>query len=156
MESDLQFLEVGPIVHSRCLTLANRILRYYVSLEKPSANLLSLVEFCIMVYFPSLFEIKLKNKLNHASKTFFNFVQRIAKLLNKEVSERAIKVKWMLFLLIKNMFYVQCWLGDREEEIRRLVSTKSMHYVESYFHFTLLMTIINAVMFIVMMRTIWM
>ena len=31
VEEDLQCLEIGPIVHSRLLTLACRILRYYTS-----------------------------------------------------------------------------------------------------------------------------
>ena len=36
VDPDLEFLDIGPIVHSRWLTLACRILRYYTSQEKPS------------------------------------------------------------------------------------------------------------------------
>ena len=39
VDSDLQYLKVGPIVHSRWLTLGCRILRYYVSVDEPSSNL---------------------------------------------------------------------------------------------------------------------
>ena len=43
VDDDLTYLEVGSIVHSRRLTLGNRILRYYVSLEEPPLNLEILV-----------------------------------------------------------------------------------------------------------------
>ena len=36
VESDLQYLEIGPIVHSRWLTLGCRILRLHVFLDDPS------------------------------------------------------------------------------------------------------------------------
>ena len=36
VDSDLQYLKVGPIVHSRWLTLGCRILRYYVSVDEPT------------------------------------------------------------------------------------------------------------------------
>ena len=56
------YLEVGPIVHSRWLTLGCRILRYYryVSLEEPPRNLEILVRYCLTgyFYFPTWFEIK--------------------------------------------------------------------------------------------------
>ena len=42
-DDDLQYLEVGPVVHSRWLTLNCRILRYYVSLDEPPQNLEILV-----------------------------------------------------------------------------------------------------------------
>ena len=97
VESNLQFLEVG-LVYSRWLTLASRLLRYYVSLEKTSANKSNIVEFCIMVNFPTWFEIKLKNKLIHGSQNFFNLVQRITKLSNKKIRETAFKVvQWNPF-----------------------------------------------------------
>ena len=53
VDSDLQYLKVGPIVHSRWLTLGCRILRYYVSVDEPSSNLETLTKFCLQVYFPS-------------------------------------------------------------------------------------------------------
>ena len=38
VDSDLAQLEIGPIVHSRWLTLACRILRYYTSAKEPTEN----------------------------------------------------------------------------------------------------------------------
>ncbi|KAB7499914.1 hypothetical protein Anas_14505 [Armadillidium nasatum] len=48
VDDDLALLEVGPINHSRWLTLACRILRYYASLVKPSKNLKMIAEFILV------------------------------------------------------------------------------------------------------------
>lgn len=120
VDLDLQFLEVGPIVHSRWITLACRILRYFVSVEKPCLSLVLLAEFCIKVYFPSWFEIKKNNKLTHGSINFYNMVQRMVKLPNKKVREIALEV------VQRNAFFAHpenvllAMLGDSDEEIRRL------------------------------------
>ena len=39
VDTNLEFLEVGGVNHSRWLTLECRILRFYVALEKPTSNL---------------------------------------------------------------------------------------------------------------------
>ena len=70
IDSDLQYLKVGPIVHSRWLTLGCRILRYYVSVDEPSSNLEILANFCLQVYFPSWFEIKTNSQLTCGSRNF--------------------------------------------------------------------------------------
>ena len=88
-DDDLQYLEVGPVVHSRWLTLGCRILRYYVSLDEPPQNLEILVNFCLTVYFPTWFEIKLYNQLTHGSKVFFNLIKRINSLTNQDLRQVA-------------------------------------------------------------------
>ena len=45
VENDLQYLEIGPIVHSKWLTLGCKILRLYVSLVDPPSALMLLAEF---------------------------------------------------------------------------------------------------------------
>ena len=52
--------EPGPIVHSRWLTTANRILRLYVSAASPSAELLLLTDYILKVYAPVWFSVKLE------------------------------------------------------------------------------------------------
>ena len=63
--ADLANMDIGPICHARWLTLANRILRLYVSKHglkgKVLSNLKLLVEFIIGVYFPMWFEAKVKH-----------------------------------------------------------------------------------------------
>ncbi|CAG4928614.1 unnamed protein product [Colias eurytheme] len=50
----------GKIVHSRWLTMANRLLRLYVSTTSPTENLIHLVTFILNVYAPMWFFIKTK------------------------------------------------------------------------------------------------
>ena len=50
----------GPVVHSRWLTTANRILRLYASSDCPSVNLVHLTTYIMKVYAPMWFNIKTK------------------------------------------------------------------------------------------------
>ena len=60
VDDDLRLHDIGPLVHSRWLTLARRILRLYLytATENPSKNVITLAQFCLKVYFPTWFEIK--------------------------------------------------------------------------------------------------
>ena len=53
LDSDFSMVEVGPIVHSRWLTLACRILRRCGLEQKPSTAFVTLTKFCVQVYSPS-------------------------------------------------------------------------------------------------------
>ena len=107
---------------SHCaFTLANsgcRILRYYVSVDEPSSNLETLTKFCLQVYFPSWFEIKLNSQLTCGSRNFFNLVQRILQVPDEAVRKTALKV------VQRNAFFEHqenvliAMLGDNDEEIR--------------------------------------
>ena len=55
LHPDLQLLKVGPWCHSRWLTLGCRILRYYVSEDKPNLTSVLLTEFCVKAYFSKFF-----------------------------------------------------------------------------------------------------
>ena len=80
IEDDLLYLEVGTIVHSKWLILRCRILRFYVSLNGPSPTLKIVVHFCLTVYFPTWFNIKLNHQITHGFKHLFNLIQRINSL----------------------------------------------------------------------------
>ena len=56
-DSDLQKLQIGPIVHSRWLILACRIFRFYTSTKQPSKSLVQMTNFCLKIYFPTWFNI---------------------------------------------------------------------------------------------------
>ena len=105
VESDLQYLEIGPIVHSKLLTLGYGILRLCVSLDDPPSALMFLAEHCVRVYFPTWFDIKRNNKLTYGSKNVFNLVQRITQLSNKVKHVALQNVQKMRFLHIPQMFY---------------------------------------------------
>ena len=92
LDDDLAYSEVGPIVHSRWLTLGCRILRYYVSLEELPLNLEILVRYYLTVYFPTWFKIKQKNQITKGSSNFLNLVQRVKNFSNKRVEEIGLSV----------------------------------------------------------------
>ena len=83
-------LEPGPLYHSRWLTLACRILRYYVSVENTSAALKLLSEYCVTVYFPTWFHIKANKYLTDGPKNLHFLVQRIMKLSNAKIRNIAL------------------------------------------------------------------
>lgn len=124
VDIDLELLEIGPMFHSRWLTLACRILRYYTSTSKPSPNLCILAEFCIKVYFPTWFQIKSKHKVTDGAKNLFCLIQRITKFSNKKVREIALKV------VQRNAFFAHPenillgMLADENEEVRRIAVNK--------------------------------
>src|ERR1043165_5375508 len=57
---DLALQKPGPIVHSRWLTMANRVLRLCVATNNPSDNLQTLVVYVMKVYAPIWFHVKTK------------------------------------------------------------------------------------------------
>ncbi len=65
----------GPLNHARWLTLAARLLRFYVSQEKPSANLIAVVNFVMRVYIPHWQEVMVNSAVSFGSKHFFNLMQ---------------------------------------------------------------------------------
>lgn len=65
LPTDLAHLGIGPIVHSRWLTTANRFLRLYVSectlTAKEESSLKHIVTFIVQVYYPCWFLAKVKH-----------------------------------------------------------------------------------------------
>jgi hypothetical protein len=66
--------EPGPLIHSRWLTTANRILRLYVGTETPSTTLVILTEYVLRVYAPVWFTIKLEPQCYKGAKHFWLMV----------------------------------------------------------------------------------
>lgn len=60
---DLEYYNPGPLCQARWLTTANKILRLYISTEKPSTELIKLVTFILKVYVPVRFLIKPRNTI---------------------------------------------------------------------------------------------
>ena len=124
VDDDLRLLEVGPIVHSRWLTLACRILRFYTAAEKPSKKLVLLAKFCILIYFPSWFEIKRNHRITNGAENLYNMLQRIIRFPDKSVSDIAFAV------VQRNAFFahpeqvILGMLGNDDEDIRRQAVNK--------------------------------
>jgi len=70
----LSVMEPGPLSHSRWLTLANRILRLYVSTQNCSEGLKVLVKYVMQVYAPTWFKVRKSPGLINGSKHFHSLV----------------------------------------------------------------------------------
>lgn len=78
--------KAGPIHHARWLTKASRILRKYVSTEKPSKDLKELAKYIIKVYVPTFFQIKYQKSCTKGSINFFHLVKS-SRYLEKNLYE---------------------------------------------------------------------
>lgn len=72
---DLANIKLGSIHHARWLTKAARILRTYITTEKPSKNLQILATYVMKVYIPMYFNVKYYNSIAYGSVLFFKFIQ---------------------------------------------------------------------------------
>ena len=76
--------EPGPLVHSRWLTAANRILRLYVSTQSPSNELILLTNYVLQVYAPLWFTIKMQPECYEGSKHLWKLIQ-LSRFLPHEI-----------------------------------------------------------------------
>ena len=119
VDEDLSHLEIGPLNHSRWLTLACRVLRFYISQANPTKNLCLIVQFVIKVYFHSWFDIKNNKKLTQGSMNLYNMIVRINNFPDQRVREICYKV------LNNNSYFAHgenilvAMLADMDETVRR-------------------------------------
>ena len=73
--NDLALQKPGPIVHSRWLTTANRLLKLYVATENPSETLRNLVTYVMKVYAPVWFHIKTKSSCSEGSRHLWRIIK---------------------------------------------------------------------------------
>ena len=67
---------LGPLCHSRWLTLAVRTLALYCKTLEPSEKLLTIVKFILFVYAPTWFDIKYHEHWQNGPKNLFNMMVR--------------------------------------------------------------------------------
>lgn len=66
--------KLGQMHHARWLTKAARILRTYITTDKPSNNLRILATYVMKVYVPMYFNVKYYKTIAHGSVLFFKFI----------------------------------------------------------------------------------
>lgn len=76
----------GKLNHARWLTLANRILRLYVSKNRPSVNLRMLVQYILYAYAPNFFNIKCESSVMNGPIHLANMIKTAQFLPRKYVS----------------------------------------------------------------------
>ena len=131
VDEDLALLKVGPLNHARWLTCGNKILRKYVSENKPNPVLITLAKYCILVYFPAWFHIKLHNDLSDGSKKFHHILTLNRKFTDLKVREISLKV------LRHNAFFAHAeniiiaMLSDQDGQTRN-IAVKVKTIVQSH------------------------
>lgn len=116
--SSLAMSPTGNRSHSRWLTTANAVLRYYISVERPTKELVLLAKFIIQVYAPLWFRIKSNSNITDGPKHVFFMIKLIRENMPKKL--------WnLLFDVIQNNAYfahpenvLLSMLVDNDESIR--------------------------------------
>ena len=75
MEDNLPAQTIGPMVTSRWLTTAIRVLCKYTRTRRPTQKLIRLVKVILLVYFPEWFEFEHKNHIQDTARNYFFLVQ---------------------------------------------------------------------------------
>lgn len=126
---DLLNRSPGKLSHSRWLTLANRILRLYVSTENPTSELKELTKFIVKVYAPLWFQIKCNSSCVNGAKHVLQTIKRSRYLEQdlKSVIDPVIQ-RNACFVHPENLLI--CMLHDtrphiRELALRRILNTKT-------------------------------
>ena len=122
VDANLEFLEVGELNHSRCLTLGCPILRFYVAQEKPASNLSSLAEFLNKVYFPGC-QIKFNNKITDGPKNL-NILTKVIGFPNKIIQAIAVAVLQRNAYFAHHENILLAMLADNDHNVRLLAVKK--------------------------------
>lgn len=110
----------GTLNHSRFLTTANRILRYYVSKSKPSKKLITIVDFYVKVYAPMWFSIKSQGNIRMGPKLLFDFIKWVRENFKSKLRKelfKAVKIN-SYFAHPENILLTM--LTDENKTIREL------------------------------------
>lgn len=120
INSSLAMKSPGTLVHSRFLTTANRILRYYVSKSAPSQKLVNMVDFIIKVYAPMWFAIKSTKSFRMGSLLIYRYIKMIRENIEPKFHD-------VLFKVVSNNSYFAhpenvliTMLTDENKEIREM------------------------------------
>lgn len=92
VDSSLTMKNPGTMVHSRFLTTANRILRFYVSVSIASVKVTTLVNFIIKVYAPMWFIIKADESFKMGPKHIFNYIELIRNNVESKLRDKIFNV----------------------------------------------------------------
>lgn len=129
---DLQILQSaspGKLHHARWLTLANRLLRLYMSTDNPSPELQKLVAFVVNVYAPTWFQVKTHPRAFDGATNFF-FLVRACRELNdsklREITEKVLKTN-CYFGHAENILIaalVDCDIAVRRDAAQKIVQAR--------------------------------
>lgn len=120
---DLSYRSPGKMSHARWLTKANRILRLYVSTDRPTNELKQLATFVVKVYAPIWFEIKAHPTCKDGARHFWKlvFYSRYLPQELKSVVDPVIK-RNAFFAHPENLLLSM--LSDEQKHVRELAARR--------------------------------
>ena len=105
-EPNIEDYSIGPVSLARWLTIGSRLLRLYISKhnlnEEETQKLRLLVEYIVIIYTPTWFDIKIKPYVSHGSHHYFKMIQRLSKIEFYDSD--------LLDAVKKNMVYNSYWM----------------------------------------------
>lgn len=117
--SDLALMHPGNMCKSRWLTCVNRILRLYISTDKPTKEMKILVKYILTVYSPLWFSIRFHSSIKDGSRHLFAAIQRsrylpakLRKVVDSSIQQNA------FFALPENILLSM--MTDERVEVRKL------------------------------------
>lgn len=125
-------IKPGPIVHSRWLTKAGRLLRLYVATNSPSENLKILATYVMKVYVPMYFNVKYYDSVIHGSALLYKFIcstqylpQNLREIVNNVVQNNG------YFAHSENVLLTMIF--DNRKEVRGMALKKILYYRENLY-----------------------
>ena len=109
---------IGPMIKSRWLTTAIRLLACYTRTRKPSKAMIRLVHFTVNVYFPAWFQYKWRPHIQDGSINFFYVITLSRKLEDRDrlIVERVLQEN-AYWAHPENIVLSMLW--DHREVVRR-------------------------------------
>ena len=105
IDKSLVSRKLGPLCHSRWLTLVIRLLALHTQEKKPNKTLKKPFSYIIKVYAFAWFEIKTSSKLHEAPKILFT-ISRLNQLPDEDVKELAHQsIEGNAFCLLLEILY---------------------------------------------------
>lgn len=120
--SDFLFNKIGPLCHSRWLTLASRVLRIYVSMETDHnlyGNIKLLAKYVVGVYWKTHIQAKYKNTIMDGPNILFQEIQVQKKLFSGNVNLKILQASVQhncYFAHPENVLLAM--LGDDDKTVR--------------------------------------
>ena len=81
--------KIGPLCHSRWITLAARLFCLYTRKQNSSQKLTDIVKYIVQIYAPTWFAIKVSSKFADSPKILFATISQLHSMTNDDIRQVA-------------------------------------------------------------------
>ena len=124
--------KIGPLYHSRWITLATRLLFLYTRKQNPSQKPTNIVKCIVQIYAPTWFPIKVSSKFADSPKILFTTISQLHSMTNDDIRQVAQKnIQGNAFCLLpENFLYAMIKDNDpamRQKECQFIAKIRSLN-----------------------------